>query len=390
MGHRIADGEIVKTYTHNQNDTQAMSGQYDPITNKFYMGSFRFGANIYEYDRQPATYEREYDAITGELHKLTIDQHNGDLVQWLLNSKADDNGNAFSNWKIPNYIKEGLEWLRGTLPGLPSMTRLAIESDLRLHDNLTQEVKVVDDELYRRGFTDERLKLLVTLPGVDLVVAQTMLAAFGDITRFRSADKAASYFGLTPRTRQSANKVVHGGISKAGRSHSRGLMIQAAWASTRTLGPLTGLYRKLAKKKCPSVAIVAVARKLVTYAWHMLKNNEPYRYASPGSVSVKLSRIRNRGGGKKLTGERGSPVKPITKDGERIIPPLGRVCEAEGLPPPKDFDDLPEGEQKMLRKKRLVRQTRALERTQRVPVRGRKPHQERAAKEGGTAVAKSC
>jgi transposase len=288
------------------------------------------------------------------------------------------------------YGKKGLAWLRRTLPELPPMDRLAIESDLRLLEAMGAEVKVVEDELFRRGFEDERLKLLVTLPGVDVVVAQTMLAALGDITRFKSADKAASYFGLVPRTRQSADKVSHGRITKAGSSHSRWLMVQAAWASCRTMGPLAGFYRKLANKKCHNVAVVAVARKLVTYAWHMLKNNEPYRYASPASASIKLGRIRTRGGGEKRAGKPGHPVQPFTEDGERIIPPLDRVYEAEGLPTPRGFDGLPDGEKKMLRKKRLVRQTRALEKTQRKPVRQRKPLQNQAAKGRGAVAAKAC
>jgi transposase len=292
---------------------------------------------------------------------------------------------------IPSlFAKKGLVWLRGPLPDLSPTDRFCIESDLRLLEATKSEVKTLEDELYRRGHEDPRLKLLVTLPGVDVIVGQTMLAALGDITRFRSADKAASYFGLAPRTRSSAGKVVHGRISKAGSTHARWLMTQAARSSIRSPGPLAGFYRKLAKKRNPNIAIVAVARKLVTYAWHILKNNEPYRYASPWSVMDKLRKVRTRGGGERRRPGGDHIGYSRRSKGERIVPPLRTVYESEGLPLPPVFEELPPGEREMLRKKRMVRQTRGLEKTQRKPRRQQKPLQKPAAKEGGTHPAKAC
>ena len=76
------------------------------------------------------------------------------------------------------------------------------------------------------------------------------VAAFGDISRFKSGDAAASYLGLTPSTRQSATSVYHGPITKHGNS---------------------------------------TARKLAVIAWRLLITGEPYRYAQPKSTETKLA-----------------------------------------------------------------------------------------------------
>ena len=58
-------------------------------------------------------------------------------------------------------------------------------------------------------------------------------------------------------------------------------MVQAAQNVDSHPGPLGHFFRKISRKKNRNVAVVATARKLVTIAWHMLKNNEPYRMPNP-------------------------------------------------------------------------------------------------------------
>ncbi|MGY4473386.1 transposase [Bradyrhizobium sp. USDA 3364] len=55
----------------------------------------------------------------------------------------------------------------------------------------------------QQALDDPRALKLMTIPGVSSVVASSVLASIGDIARFPSPDKLSSYFGLTPRVRQS-------------------------------------------------------------------------------------------------------------------------------------------------------------------------------------------
>jgi hypothetical protein len=89
------------------------------------------------------------------------------------------------------------------------------------------------------------------------------------------------------------------------------------------------------------VAITAVARKLVTVAYLMLKNNEPYRYARPELMRKKFSELRAAGrGGSGASG----PRRRLTAAGAR----LPEVYAAAGLPPATAPQELPAGERRML------------------------------------------
>jgi transposase len=215
--------------------------------------------------------------------------------------------------------------------------RTALDSDLRLLDHIEEEIAKVAAELDARGYVDARARLLMTLPGVDVAVAQTLLAVLGDHARFKDGDHAASYLGLVPSTHQSAEACYHGHITKHGSSHARWVLVQAAQHVASHPGPLGVFFRRLAKRKNRNVAVVAVARKLVVIAWHMLESNEPYRYALPRTTERKLSRLRVAVTGKrKKTGlpkGSGRPANYGSGVGLRTVPALPDVYAAEGLPP---------------------------------------------------------
>ncbi|MCL4222819.1 MAG: IS110 family transposase [Phycisphaerales bacterium] len=241
----------------------------------------------------------------------------------------------------------GETWLDGLT--LDAEGRLLVESDRRLLKAVRAEIAQLDRLLAQRGYQEPRVRLLMTLPGVDLAVAQGLLAALGEIDRFAAPEKAAAYLGLVPSTRQSADKCYHGPITKAGRTHSRWLLVQAAQHVGKHPGPLGNFFRRLAQKKNRNVAVVATARKLVTIAWHMLTANEPYRYAQPQSTETKLARLRVRATGarRKSGPARRTSGKAKLADGtpSRTIRSQAQVFESEGLPPARP---LPPGERKML------------------------------------------
>jgi transposase len=260
----------------------------------------------------------------------------------------------------------GIEWLK-ILPIDPE-GRSMIDSELRLHVSIEKEIDEIDGTLAGKGFEDERVKLLMTLPGVDVAAAMTVIAALGDIKRFRDGDHAASYLGLVPSTRQSAEHCYNGPITKAGNVGARWMLVQAAHHLGAHPGPLGGFFRRLLKKKNRNVAVVGTARKLVVVAWHMLMKNEPYRYAQPRTTELKLSHLRV-----KVTGKRrksgpapGVQGKPQLEPGiqSRTIKPLSRIYAQEGLPP---LGPVPAGEDKAIREACVSTYVESLTQTHVVP-----------------------
>lgn len=228
--------------------------------------------------------------------------------------------------------KGGRIWLE-RLP-LDGPGRAAVDSELRLLRQVETELEAIRGVMAAEAWADARIKLLMTLPGVDVAVAHALVATLGDPARFPDPDRAAAYLGLVPSTRQSADHCYHGPITKQGRGHARWLLVQAAQHLGNHPGPLGVFFRRLARRKNRNVAVVATARKLVTIAWHMLKNNEPYRYALPRPTDEKLSRLRRAAGLRRKTGPaRGSA--PAARNGQRTraVPSLDRVYAREAMPP---------------------------------------------------------
>lgn len=237
------------------------------------------------------------------------------------------------------WSKVGFAWLK-SLEMAPA-NRLILESELRQLEQTEQELLLIDCQLVEAARHEPRVQLLMTLPGVNYVVGLGLLAALGDISRFCDGDHVAAYLGLVPSTRQSARKCYHGHITKAGNPQARWLLTQACQHVSRHPGPLGAFYRRLAKRKPRQVALIAVARKLVTVAFLMLKHNEPYRYARPDLMADKFTRLRSKHNGEVSTGRK-TGLRPAARAG------LVAVYEQIGLPSTVSPDQLPAGEIRML------------------------------------------
>lgn len=209
------------------------------------------------------------------------------------------------------FTKQGLEWLRSV--ELPPDDRETVDRYLRLYEAVEKELGVVEGQLMALAHKSHQAKLLMTLPGVAHGVAMSLLAALGDISRFKDGDHAASYLGLVPITRQSGGKCYHGRITKAGSAQTRAMLTQAAQHAAAHPGPIGAFFRRLRKRKPHNVAVTAVARKLVTIAFLMLKNDEPYRYAKPDTVRTKLNEVRRKAGEEppKEKSEKAANAEPI-------------------------------------------------------------------------------
>jgi transposase len=128
--------------------------------------------------------------------------------------------------------------------------------------------------------------------------------------------------------------------------------VQAAHHVRIHPGPLGAFFRRVAKRRGYNVAVVETARKLVVIAWHMLKSNEPYRYAQPQTVEYKLEQLRVTATGEKRKRgyAKGTPRPATYGSGQRVtrVRSLGQVCERTALPSPKRLAALPLAEQRML------------------------------------------
>jgi transposase len=199
----------------------------------------------------------------------------GTQLQNRIHAVAADHGydRAGSYWTGP-----GRGWLAEL--DLPPVSREIVTDCLGFLDALAPVIERLDGELHQRAKADPRVKALRTLPGVGEFTALVMLAEIGDITRFPSARKLASWAGLTPTVRGSDLKVRHGNISKQGSVWLRWVLNQAAQTAKRS-PEFAPAYSSIAKRRGKKIATIAIARKLLTRAWHLLSDLQAADASTP-------------------------------------------------------------------------------------------------------------
>jgi transposase len=137
------------------------------------------------------------------------------------------------------------------------------------------------------------IEAVQAMRGIDLVGAVAFLAELGDLSRFENPRQLMAYLGLTPSERSTGESVKRGGITKAGNTRARRLLIEAAWsyrfpprvskdmqirigAAPRTAREiawkaqmrLCGRFRTLTRKgKRPTIVVTAIARELSAFIW---------------------------------------------------------------------------------------------------------------------------
>ena len=186
--------------------------------------------------------------------------------------------------------KTGRHWL--SRQELPVDERSTVAALLRQLDFHGSELAIVDKELAVEALRDPAVARLMTIPGVDAIAGISIVAAVGDFSRFDDPNKLVAYVGLNPRVRQSGNSApVHGRISKAGRAHVRGVLVEAAWSASRAPGPLRAFYQRVKARRGFQKAVVATARKMTVLAWHLVTKDQDYAFARPALVTHKQRKL---------------------------------------------------------------------------------------------------
>ena len=166
----------------------------------------------------------------------------------------------------------------------PSINTGVVEFYLRLVEHLERTVKEMDETLARLICEDHRIgrqvMFLISIPGVDLVTAVSMVAEICEVSRFPSDKAMVGYVGLAPSVHQSGSKHTTGRITKRGSPHARRVYYQAAMAIIRTgqsgSPEMVEFYNRVKSRKGHKVAAVALARKLASTTYFMLSRNQEY------------------------------------------------------------------------------------------------------------------
>jgi transposase len=185
--------------------------------------------------------------------------------------------------------KQGLEWLRSLQ--LPTPDQEILQSNLQIVETLTNQIRSMDIQIAEDATSEEKAKLLMTMPGVDYYAAMVLLSEIGDVHRFSSDEKLVSWVGLAPQVHQSGETNWTGHISRKGSKRARWILGQCAQSARQHDPRMREFYERIERKHGPQKAVVAVARKMLAIMYVMLIRNEPYRGENAELTQQKHKRL---------------------------------------------------------------------------------------------------
>jgi transposase len=168
--------------------------------------------------------------------------------------------------------------IRELVEGHSTLTAVA-EALLAAREVLGEQLRRLDKRLRDQARNDKRVRLLMTTPGVGVIVALTFVSAVDDPGRFHSSKSVGAHFGLTPKRYQSGETDVAGRISKIGDASVRTMLYEAAnIILTRPVkgSSLKSWAARVAVRAGMRKAKVALARKLAVILHRMLADGTPF------------------------------------------------------------------------------------------------------------------
>lgn len=203
-----------------------------------------------------------------------------------------------------NWTQKHLAWIRSLL-----------NDDQLVHEDrdvLGEYLALFEYKLDRRDELDRKIEKLALSPlykeavgrlrslrGIDTHGAMVLRSELGDLRRFATPRQVMAFVGLVPSEHSSGSRENRGSITKAGNSHCRHVLVQAAWSyrhpprvgaglrerqegvpahvvahSWKAQHRLHKLFRRIEQRRGSTIAVVAVARELAGFAWAVLQDLE--------------------------------------------------------------------------------------------------------------------
>lgn len=183
------------------------------------------------------------------------------------------------SWKVRGSLRKKEQLVRESLKGCFSdFHRLMLESHYRQHQFLTKEIAAFEERLAKAMAPyAAQVELLISIPGVDRIVAWHLLAELGlDLAAFPDAAHCCSWAGMVPGENESAGKHKSSQCRKGNKTLRR-VLTQAAWAVSHCKkGYLRAFFQRVKARRGWPKAIVATGHKILVIAFQVLRTGKPY------------------------------------------------------------------------------------------------------------------
>jgi transposase len=159
---------------------------------------------------------------------------------------------------------------------LAGVYKIQIDDIFGQVDLLNKKIAKIGKILNTEAKNYPQVKLLTEISGIGVFTALLLIAQIGDINRFGSPKKLVRYVGLCPGLHQSGETSYNKSIVKDGDSYLRCALTESAQIAVRRPGALRDFFISLSKMKGHQKAIIAVARKMLTGIYFVLKEGKSF------------------------------------------------------------------------------------------------------------------
>jgi transposase len=169
---------------------------------------------------------------------------------------------------------KGVEFLK-TLP-LEDPDKMVLDDLIQGYEEAQAHIQKTDGLVGHLYGEIEEAARIDTVPGFATTLSVLVAVEIADIKRFPTVGDLHSYAGLIPSTYASGERMHHGRITKQGSAWLRWAAVEAVYPAIKKDLGLRVLFHRLAKRKGPNVAKVAVARRLLTIIYRVLTEKREY------------------------------------------------------------------------------------------------------------------
>jgi len=175
------------------------------------------------------------------------------------------------------FSKKGIKRIQQCIKQLPKQTGYTLDILLEQLETVGQQIGKIERRMKEECEVNEEMKLLMTMPGVGFILAVVISLEIGDITRFNSAERLASYSGTTPRVHGSGDKYRYGRLRPDTNRYLKWAFAEAGNSVSLNQNShphrhVSKLYKRIRQRRNHAKAVGAVGRHLAEAAyWVLLK-----------------------------------------------------------------------------------------------------------------------
>src|SRR6266849_2996272 len=217
------------------------------------------------------------DRATRDLRQLLMHRHKLVILRGAIGNQLQAIAmNRGMQKKGRLWSREGREQLKSLI--LPPWTTRRRDELLSLREQWDREIAELDQVVLREAERSPEARYLMhRQPGVGPITALAVVLTLGPVERFASARKVASYAGLVPAEYSSGARQRLGHLSKEGNPFLRWVLVESATVAVRHDPEMKRMYWRLVERRGKSIAKVAMARKLLTRLYWMLRRRNEGR-----------------------------------------------------------------------------------------------------------------